>query len=144
MVFKAINPFGYSMAEGVAEEIKLVEEYDADIVMFHGVELPAIADKISSNYLAGLYNQMNTLKKMGKLVIRVGSFVNDEISNIFSALADIVIKFIPASTGEGEQKYRVYIWRRGRNPHLLKYEEFQEYLKEVCRIIEEKTKPRKH
>jgi len=143
VVFKALNPFGYSSAEGVAEEIKLVEEYNADIVMFHGVELPAIADRISPNYLASLYNQMNTLKKMGKLIIRVGSYVNYEMSNLFSALADVVMKFIPTETCEGEQKYRVYIWRRGRNPYLLRYEDFQGCLKEVCEIINEKLKLQK-
>lgn len=143
VVFKALNPFSYSPAEGVAEEIRLVEEYGVDIVMFHGVELPAIAENMSSNYLATLYNQINTLKKMGKLIIRVGSYVNNEMSNMFSSLADIVMKFIPTETGEGEQKYRVYIWRRGRNPYLLKYEDIQECLKEVCEIIKEKLKLQK-
>jgi len=140
VIFKALNPFGYSAAEGVAEEIRLVEEYNADIVMFHGVELPAIAERISSDYLASLHNQMNMLKKMGKLVIRVGSRINNEISNVFSALADVVMKFIPIETGEGEQKYKVYIWRRGKNPYLLRYEDFQACLKEICKIIKEKLK----
>jgi len=145
VVFTAINPFSYSLAETVAEEIRLAGEYgdNADMVVFHSVELPAIAEKLSSNYLANLYNQMNMLKKMGKLIIRVGSYVNDEMSNLFSALADVVIKYIPTEANEGEQKYRVYIWGRGRKPYLLKYEDIQGCLKEVCEIIKEKLKLQK-
>ncbi len=140
VIFTAINPFSYSSAETAAEEIRLIEEYgdNVDMVIFHGVELPAIAEGLGPNYLASLYNQMGMLMKKGKLIIRVGSYVNDEMSNLFSALADVVIKYVPTETSEREQEYRVYIWRRGRKPYLLGYEDFQRCLKEVCKIIKEK------
>ncbi|MCS7112235.1 MAG: hypothetical protein NZ912_08370, partial [Ignisphaera sp.] len=83
-------------------------------------------------YMSSLYNQINALKQQQKLVVRIGSKISDELSRIFSALADIVIKLIP---NENNQNDKIYIWRRGAKSVLLNSKDVDACLREIASHI---------
>jgi len=132
IAFVSLNPFRYSLGEGIAEEFRAIRESGADAVLFHGVELPASVEKSHADYIPWLYNQINTLKQEQRLVIRIGAALNDELSRLYYDLADIVIKFIPSSN-YGD--FSVYIWRRGAKPFIISSEDVRRCVKEVAEQI---------
>lgn len=129
IVFHSINPFRYSLAEIIAEELRFIRESKAGVVIFHSVEIPAMAEKGNPNYLSSLYNQLNMLKQEQKIVVRIGSRVSDEVSNIFYSLSDVVIKAIPENN---YSDYKVYIWRRGLRPTILSSKDLQKCCEEIA------------
>ncbi|MDW8085340.1 MAG: hypothetical protein RMI45_03745 [Ignisphaera sp.] len=104
----------------------------ADVVVFHGIEIPATVERDLPEYMSSLYNQINALKQQQKLVVRIGSKISDELSRIFSALADIVIKLIP---NENNQNDKIYIWRRGAKSVLLNSKDVDACLREIASHI---------
>ncbi len=137
LTFDALNPFSMGTNELAAEELAKVEKVNADLVDFHGVELPFLARRDMRSYIAGLYNQLNLLKRKNKLIIRRGSYINEDLSRLFSTLADTVIKIVPNREG---QYYKMYIHVQGRKPAVLYKEEIDSCIKEVKYYLEEMMK----
>ncbi|MCX8168328.1 MAG: hypothetical protein N3D82_04805 [Ignisphaera sp.] len=131
-ILSSLNPFRYSIFEGIAEEFRIIGESQADVVVFHGIEIPATVERDLPEYMSSLYNQINALKQQQKLVVRIGSKISDELSRIFSALADIVIKLIP---NENNQNDKIYIWRRGAKSVLLNSKDVDACLREIASHI---------
>lgn len=134
MQFKGVNPFSQSLVQSYAEEIEYVERARPDIVAFHGIELvTSVVDR--SKYISRLYNELNTLKSFGCTIVRFASYINEELSNINSAMADIVVRIIPVENDSGYQRYKFYIWRSGREAYIMTYEEVLECLHELGEVI---------
>uniref|UniRef100_A0A7C5UX75 KaiC domain-containing protein n=2 Tax=Ignisphaera aggregans TaxID=334771 RepID=A0A7C5UX75_9CREN len=132
-VFNSINPFTYSVDELLMKELSMVLEYNSDIVIFHGIDiLQTVAPK--KLYIQSLYNQLNYLKDMGKLVVRLGGMVNEDIYRVNAMLSDVVMRHdIEYRNGAGV--YKLYIWRRGIRPHIIQYEEILECCNEIAQKI---------
>ena len=131
---RSINPFTYSVDELAIRELLMVPD-DVDIVVFHGIEIFATRSK--EEYIKSLYNELNYLKNMGKLIIRIGSIVNKEVYDINSMLSDVVIRH-DVEQIDGEYRYKMYIWRRGEEPHIIKQEELNSCLEELVHLIKRK------
>ncbi|MEM4584728.1 MAG: hypothetical protein QW611_07095, partial [Ignisphaera sp.] len=132
VILKSMNPYAYSISEGLAKEYSLIDEAAADVIIFHSVEIPAIIEYRNPVYISSLYNQINILKQKHKIVVRIASKINDELSNIFSVLSDIVMKFIST---ENKQNYKLYIWRRGMKSFILDNNEVDECLEEISNYL---------
>ena len=133
IVFKSINPFSYSISQLVLRELSLVDELDPDIIVFHGVEIPRHATDIS-NHIRELYNQMNYLKKLRKIVVRIGAYTDDLSYKLESRIADVIVRF-EYEGSEGNINYKAYLWRRFRRPYIATYKELQECTEEVVGLI---------
>uniref|UniRef100_A0A7J3I9B6 AAA family ATPase n=1 Tax=Ignisphaera aggregans TaxID=334771 RepID=A0A7J3I9B6_9CREN len=136
IVVKSYNPFAYGIYRLFSEELALIRRTPTiDAIIFHGAELPALVEPMST-FIPIPYNQLNAFRKQGLLVIRIASYINEELHNIFSTISDVVLRFRLTKPINGEYRYRIYVWRRGSNPHAITYDEFQECLREVCKTVE--------
>ncbi|MEM0026679.1 MAG: ATPase domain-containing protein [Ignisphaera sp.] len=135
ILINSINPFAYSIEELAIKELYMIPS-DADIVAFHGTEV--VASKHRREYIGGLYNQLNYLKKINKLVVRIGASVNDEVYNVNAMLSDVIMKFHLEEAGK-KYRYNVYIWRRGEKPAILTEEDLYKCFEEIASIIKKKV-----
>jgi len=119
-----INPFSRSPSQFALYEGELVESTGADVVVFHGVEIPMSSIGVET-YLPDLYNQLMYLKQKRKIVIRMGSRVSDTMSSVNSALADAVFKY---EVTDGN--ISVYVWRRSLKPVKLSEGDLEKCLEE--------------
>lgn len=131
---KSINPFSLSLSQLFSYELSLIEEHNPDVVYFHGVEIPAMARSLE-DYIGELTNQLYTLKKSRKLVIRSSSFINDERSRAFASLADLVIKSeVKCDESKDDDfikpcRYYYIFWRTGRAPLMINEDDLIKCLK---------------
>jgi len=130
---RSLNPYAYGTEDIALKELSMVKE-EHDAVVFHGIELVSSVT-YREKYLQTLYNQLNYLKHLHKLVVRLGSIIDEDTYRLHSALADMVIRFNPVQEGD-KIHYDVYVWRRGSSPSILRYSKFME----CCREITEKLK----
>ncbi|MEM0490179.1 MAG: hypothetical protein QXH73_03070, partial [Ignisphaera sp.] len=130
---RSLNPYAYSIEDIALKELSMVKE-EHDAVVFHGTELISSVTP-RERYLQALYNQLNYLKHLNKLVVRLGSIIDEDTYRLHSALADMVIRFDLVQEGD-KIHHDVYVWRRGSSPSILKYNKFIE----CCREITEKLK----
>jgi circadian clock protein KaiC len=133
VIFRSINPFSYSVSQLVIRELSIIEKLNPDIIVFHGVEIPRHTTNIKT-HIRELYNQMNYLKKLGKIVVRIGAYTNNLSYNLESRIADAIIRFWYEGS-EGDVRYKAYIWRRFRNPYIATQEELQECVEEAVDVI---------
>jgi len=138
-IVKSINPTSVSLPQLSLLELKIVDEHRPDIVVFHGVDIPAALERDVHSWMSGLLNQLLYLKKKGLVVIRMGSL--DDKFNYNASLADIVVKFTTREvevSGKKHVEYEVYVWRRGAaKPGILKEELLEKCLEEGSRIFHE-------
>ncbi|MEM1682714.1 MAG: ATPase domain-containing protein [Ignisphaera sp.] len=130
---RSLNPYAYSIEDIALKELSMVKE-EHDAVVFHGTELISSVTP-RERYLQALYNQLNYLKHLNKLVVRLGSIIDEDTYRLHSALADMVIRFDLVQEGD-KIHHDVYVWRRGSSPSIFKYNKFIE----CCREITEKLK----
>ena len=135
VVFKSINPFSFNVSQLVIRELSLIKELDPDIVIFHGVEIPRHTTDISY-HIRELYNQMNYLKKLGKIVVRVGAYTDDLSYRLESRVADIVVR-LEYEGSEGHLGYKAYLWRRFRKPYVATQKEIDGCIEEAVGIVKE-------
>ncbi|MEM0347104.1 MAG: ATPase domain-containing protein [Zestosphaera sp.] len=137
VVFKSINPFSYSVSQLVARELTIIEELDPHIVVFHGVEIPRHTTSVS-DHIRELYNQMNYLKKLGKIVVRIGAYTDDFSYKLESRVADVIVRF-EYEGSEGNIGFRAYLWRRFKQPYVAISKEMYECIEETVSLIRELT-----
>ncbi len=133
VIFKSINPFSYSVSQLVIRELSIIGKLNPDIIVFHGVEIPRHTTDINT-HIRELYNQMIYLKKLGKIIVRIGAYTDDLSYNLESRIADVIIRFWYEGL-EGDVRYKAYIWRRFRNPYIATQEELQECVEEATDFI---------
>ncbi|MCS7128136.1 MAG: hypothetical protein N3E36_03030 [Sulfolobales archaeon] len=134
IVFRSINPFSYSISQLTAREISLINSREFDAVVFHGVEIPRHAVG-SSQHIRELYNQMNYLRKQGKLVIRIGAYTNKLLYSLECRVSDALIRFKYSNSEIGEVNYRAFIWRKNKKPYITPPEEISECIDEVVELV---------
>lgn len=127
-ILKGVNPVVHNEQQYIWE-IEVIKEYKPDAVIFHGVDIVAnIRDP--NMYRLGLLNQIFQFKKLGILVIRLGSY-DEKWYSWNTTISDVVIKFELASDGFGSLNYKVYIWRTGKIPMILDYIQLEKCIKEI-------------
>lgn len=139
VVFRSINPFSCSVSQLVMRESSLINELNPDIVVFHSVEIPRQTVSIVDHFRE-LYNQMNYLKKQGKIIVRIGAYTDDFSYRLESRVADAVMR-LEHEISEGNIGYRAYLWRRFRQPYIATYEELNECVEEVVGHIKKLAAP---
>jgi hypothetical protein len=85
-------------------------------------------------YISNLYNLMKWYKKMNILSIRIIVETRPEIYNVFARFADIGIRFGKIEDESGT-RLRAYLWKTGRDPVILSYEDVVECEKAIRREI---------
>ncbi|MEO3992732.1 MAG: ATPase domain-containing protein [Desulfurococcaceae archaeon TW002] len=128
VIFKGVNPFSYSISQLAMRELSIINELNPDMVVFHSVEIPRHAVDVK-DYIRELYNQMNYLKKLGKIVLRAGAYIDDLSYKLWSRIADIVIRLEYEVSGSNIG-CKAYLWRRFKEPYIVT-------CKEICECLEE-------
>ena len=120
MMFEAFNPYGMSLEELRMVEIELAEKYNPDMVVLHGTEmlLPVLKTD-PRRYYDLLVNQAYQYKSMGKVLVKVASYMNEEQFRLYSALSDIIIRVFMRKAQEGFEPY-LYLWRKGEDASNIK------------------------
>lgn len=134
VVFVSVNPFSCSPTQLTARELTLVDNVNADVVVFHGVELPRQTIELRK-HIRELYNEMNYLRKGGKLVIRIGAYNDDLTYGLESSVADAVVKLEYVDTEAGEVAYKAFMWRSHRKPYIASQQELNECVDEVIETL---------
>ncbi len=124
-VFMGINPFALSTTQLAIQENEVIERIGADIIVFHGIEIP-MKLQIIETYLQDLYNQLIYLKQKRKIIIRMSSKVDETLSTLNSSLADVVFRFEVR-----DNNIAIYIWRRSLKPIELLENEIEKCLDEL-------------
>ena len=127
-----INPFTYSLCELLYKELEILSK-ESDIVVFHSVDIPYAMVRDKGEYLQQLYNQINYLKNMQKLVVRIASVTSEEMYNLNTAISDVVMRF-ELERKDSDLEYKLYVWRRGlAKPFILGTKDLMEC---ICEITE--------
>jgi circadian clock protein KaiC len=137
VVFRAVNPFAYSLVELAMKEDEIVNSIDPDIVVFHGVHVPMGTNNIDL-YFKELYRQMLYYKKRNKIVIRIGSCINDSSCNLHSSIADATIK-ITRVIKEDKITTLIHAYRRFVEPEAITSSELDDCLRECLNFIRVKA-----
>lgn len=134
IVTESINPLSVSHTELMAKEIELVQAMKPDIVMFHGTDVFPLLGIQDKDYLANLFNMLQTLAGMGVLVIRDSAYVDDQWYRLGSALARVVLRFYLDDEGE----LKAYIWRGGAKAITVGEGELHECINEMIEKVASK------
>ncbi|MEM3990095.1 MAG: ATPase domain-containing protein [Desulfurococcaceae archaeon] len=134
VVFRSLNPFSYSISQLTARELSLINSEEFDVVVFHGIEIPRHAVE-PSQHIRELYNEMNYLRKRGKLVIRIGAYTNRLSYSLECGVSDALMRFKCLNSKMGEVNYRAFIWRKNKKPYIASSEEISECINEVIELI---------
>jgi pyridoxal biosynthesis lyase PdxS len=114
------------------KELEILSK-ESDIVVFHSVDIPYTMVRDKGEYLQQLYNQINYLKNMQKLVVRIASVTSEEMYNLNTAISDVVMRF-ELERKDSDLEYKLYVWRRGlAKPFILGTKDLMEC---VCEIAE--------
>ncbi|MCX8185287.1 MAG: hypothetical protein N3E43_06025 [Sulfolobales archaeon] len=136
--FMSINPFSYSLTQLVIRENSIIDSEKPDAVVFHGVEVSRLGVPLRS-HIVELYNQMNYLKKMGVVVIRIGSYTGRKTYDLESRVSDVVLRFYYGDKGsDGSLSYRALTWRRHSTPKILDHEELIKCVEESSELIKKR------
>ncbi|MEM4487748.1 MAG: ATPase domain-containing protein [Desulfurococcaceae archaeon] len=134
VVFKAINPFAYSIHELAMRELELIQAVKPDIVIFHGTHIINSQDKVS--HLKELYKEVMFLKSIGVGVVRIGNCVDQSTCDAESSIADLTLKTVRIYN-DNATDYRVLIARRFEEPSIIRKEEIMECIAESIDLIKE-------
>ncbi|MEM1713502.1 MAG: ATPase domain-containing protein [Desulfurococcaceae archaeon] len=137
IVFRAINPFAYSLSELSMREEELINSVDPDIIVFHGVHVSSSIHE-AHTYFKELYRQVVYFKQKGKIVVRIGSCVDELSCNLQSSIADTTIKVTRIFV---ENKYitLVQIFRRFVEPEVVSTSELGDCLMECLEVIKKRA-----
>ncbi len=141
MVVEALNPYGMSVEELYMKELELVNKYRPGIVVFHGVEvLEPIAKADMYRYYNLLSNQLYYLKSSGIVAVRNIAYISREQFRRCSSYADVVIRALYRVKGTELTQY-LYMWRRGRQPKIIRVSDVQDQLRrEIAELAEKLVK----
>ncbi|MDM7275574.1 MAG: gas vesicle protein GvpD [Thermoprotei archaeon] len=135
---RSVNPFGMSLNQLSALELKMLEEgFNANI--FHGVDVPMLSFALR-DYVPTLYNQRTYIKGRGILNFRMFSVVDERLYRVNSTLSDAVLRLRLKEGNGGELSYELYAWRRGFKPQILSEEDLIACIKEASALIKARVK----
>jgi circadian clock protein KaiC len=131
VVFKGINPYAQSLTELSSKELELIEQYNPDIVVFHGVHVIKY-DYIK--YFRELYNQILYLKYRGIGIVRIGNCVNEERCADEASISDLTFK-TERIVKEGGYDIIIKVFRRFRYPQIISSYEMRSCIEEIINNI---------
>jgi len=109
-----IDPLKYSTAEIAMIESELIEEFNPDIVVFHGISIFTRTADIR-DYYRELVNQLRYIRSKGIVAFRVIAEESHRFYLLNSNLSDIVLRFSHDNTGG----LNLYVWRRDGIPMIF-------------------------
>ena len=131
VVLKGINPYAQSLTELASKELELIDQYNPDIVVFHGVH---VIKHDYVKYFRELYNQILYLKYRGIGIVRIGNCVNEERCADEASISDLTFK-IERIVKESGYDFIVKIFRRFRDPQIVSSREIRLCLEEAINDI---------
>jgi circadian clock protein KaiC len=132
----SLNPFMYSIGELLHKELSMILE-DDDIIAFHGIDVLQMVVHDRGNYMQNLYNQLNYLKDEQKLIVRIGSIIDEEMYRMNAAISDVVMRF-ELEHANRSPVYSLFMWRRGlTKPFILREDELMECINEVSEKVKQ-------
>jgi phosphatidate phosphatase PAH1 len=118
------------------KELEMLSK-ESDIVVFHSVDIPYTMVRDKGEYLQQLYNQINYLKNMQKLVVRIARVTSEEMYNLNTAISDVVMRF-ELERKDSSLEYKLYVWRRGlAKPFILGTKDLMECTCEITEKIKQ-------
>ncbi|MEM1645631.1 MAG: hypothetical protein QXL96_07165, partial [Ignisphaera sp.] len=133
MVFKGLNPFAQSLTQLMVKELELVENYNPDIVVFHGFHLLKY-DPIKR--LKELYTEVLYLKSRGVGIIRIGNCDDEKRCVEEASISDMTLK-VERFVADSKYDYKVIVYRRYREPTIITSEEMKICIKEAIDYIKQ-------
>jgi circadian clock protein KaiC len=131
VVLKGINPYAQSLTELASKELELIDQYNPDIVVFHGVH---VIKHDYVKYFRELYNQILYLKHRGIGIVRIGNCVNEERYADEASISDLTFK-TERIVKESGYDFIVKIFRRFRDPQIVSSREIRLCLEEAINDI---------
>jgi circadian clock protein KaiC len=131
VVLKGINPYAQSLTELASKELELIDQYNPDIVVFHGVH---VIKHDYVKYFRELYNQILYLKYRGIGIVRIGNCVNEERCADEASISDLTFK-TERIVKESGYDFIVKIFRRFRDPQIVSSREMRLCLEEAINDI---------
>lgn len=135
-VFRALNPFAYSVYELAMKELAVVNEVNPDIVVFHGIQV--LENVELSFHFKELYKQVLYFKSKGISVVRVGSCINEARCSGVASIADLTLK-VERVYRENSVDYRVIVFRRYKEPSIITHEDNLKCFKECIEFIKRES-----
>ena len=132
-VFKALNPFAYSLEELAMKEISIIEEVRPNVVVFHGTHVPGISFD-PATYFKELYKQVLYLKQRRVLTVRIGNCVDELKCNMESSISDLTLR-VTRRYEENKAQTTILVYRRFREPTIITEEERTEILRELVEFL---------
>lgn len=132
VVIRGLNPYAQSLPQLIAKELELIEMYEPDIVIFHGVHVVKY-DPVKR--FKELYNQVLYLKSKGIGVVRIGDCDNEQRCAEEASISDLTLWIERITTAKGLD-YKVKVCRRFREPVVITSEEMKLCYREAVDYIE--------
>ncbi len=131
----SINPFIYDLRGLLFKVMELVEKTSSDAVVYDDVSMVGSAYS-GRKYLTVIYDNLNFLKSKNKLIVRIGSYIDEERYRLNAMLSDVVIRFEPTYRGDAKEvDFTTYVWGRGRGSALLKSDDLKPCIEECAQNI---------
>lgn len=132
-----VNPSGYSIEELIHILLDIINESKPDVLFLHGVEMLFLTFENIQRPFLYLFNVLQHNKSLGITTVMYSTYVNDNVLVMLKNLSDIVFEetYDYEKQNYGVLKPLTYVWKVGRRPYRLRYEDIME-------CIEETYKPR--
>ncbi|MEM2157825.1 MAG: ATPase domain-containing protein [Sulfolobales archaeon] len=134
--FISINPYLYTLSSLLVRLQSIFKDaFDADVIVFNDVSLVGMVYN-PADYLRAIYDNVNYLRYLKKLNIRIGSYINEEHYRLNAMVSDIIFKV----TTEFKPNYEgcelmIYVWRRGMEATSLRNDEVMMCCEEIVQNI---------
>ncbi len=128
---EGVNPTTHSLEEVLHKVLDALRK-KPNVMILHGVENLFIVYGNPQKTYNSLFNIVQHNKTLGVFTVLLASAVDEQVRNMLSNIADIVVSEsyeITAPTGKLHP--RTYIWASGSVPRILSYEEVLECLEEL-------------
>ncbi len=131
--YASFNTSSFSLEELYSRILYLVERKKPDIVVFLGSDLLPFEER---KHYDLLMNLMLYLKLKGILIFNLGAHSSDLEYSIYSRFADVVGRYIfYHDTHDDKIKYKFYLWKVGKDPLVLSYEQLRRCNLEMANLL---------
>ncbi len=128
---EGVNPTAHSLEEVLHKVLDTLER-GPDVVVLHGVENLFMVYRDKLKAYNSLFNIVQHHKSLGVMTVIHATKTIDEISNILSNLADVVIEeFYKPHERLGTLYPYTYVWSIGKQPRTIGVEEVRECVEDL-------------
>ncbi|MEB3772605.1 MAG: hypothetical protein GSR82_02860, partial [Desulfurococcales archaeon] len=119
--YESFNPSSFSLEELYNRILYLIEKRRPDMVVFLGSDVLPLEER---KHYDIIMNLLLYLKLKGILVFNLGAHSSDLEYMVYSRFADVVARYIfYHDTRDDKIKYKLYLWKVGKDPIVLSYEQ---------------------